>query len=1263
MDSHSLGAGHVAGAVFCLLSSLPAAFGSDTSYGDTSYGSTSYGDDAHDDSSASACGDNICWMCKIFSPADDCDDDHGDDHHVDTSMCNISSVAEWSAKTVRKSEAICEEVEYGIVHGDHGGHSHLVDEIIMILLTGVVFGITLNWLCTHTFVRKFEIPYTLGIFVMGVFVSFMAGSQTVPDKSYPVPDSPAYPPFIYDWPIAQAIRSTQNIDAHIILLIILPPLIYEASSHMNYHVFKRVSGTAALLAFPGMIIGLCSTAVFSRYAFQSQTEPDGQVIWEWPTAFCLASIVSATDPVAVVAALHELGAPEKLASIIDGESLLNDGSAMVMFTIFLDVLGGEEFDLGNAILLFIQLAGGGAIWGMVAYNMAHMVLVATEDNWKVEVPVLFFGIYGTFAIGERALGVSSVLAVVVFGVQMARRGKFAVSPEVDAMAEHFIHVVGQLSETAIFFIAGVVTWTALKNSNDLGQDCMFNIALYIALHLIRGSMLAMFMPLMQRMGYGLNWKELTIIAYGGLRGAIGLSLALLVQVNPNVDSSYKNKIMFHTAGIVMLTMLVNGTTCPALYRALKIYPANKYRTEMVKKAMQELEGHDLDECESELKEDWFYESANWDAVYKLVPSFNDVHVNEDDNGLVLDDALYLNVNKILKDVILPEYHEKSAPGSGKKRSSFHLQGIHFLADVGHKLHLDHLPGVKKRSAQVTPAPAKGGSPPLAAGGKVGSMSAFEQNMAMRKQARNGSLRAGAQQKGTGGSDEKLQETTETEAGSGSRRGQLKKEWREEHNKHHGEAAEGSLGRLRQGDLALAVRSGPEPTAGATREAFVAKSLSKGVHFSEAQAEQAGAADEGDLQTKPGQYEMVLPTGGSLKSLKSESSFMEELGEVEVEEDLSPSKEKSMRVEDVTSFRLATNVSEDVESKSPKSRSRIKLPPPKVGQGQRRATRETSVGGPLSTRGTVNSLGQGGPGGAALIANTRGVSSVKPEEVGLATKMLKGISAIGQSRPETSPQEAVESTPQEATRRKTRRIALTLPTQKWSIFEQEEEIASTLFEALGTEYHHQYMAKELDDDALYFLDEALNKGKDYLADNRGATINQALKTQLDFLVELLPIPIPDWLLTLEETPIISGFAQRMIFHRVYSSLEALSGFIRAHQGLIHLCEMDGRLVEPEPVIMPVIQGAQYEISQMEADFGTLMHVQRIVLTARVLAQHKKSFTSAKCARGLLIDSDVEKLTGCLDRVVTKLQAVRFSIEIAASCRKYHKDRHGTRVSLA
>merc|ERR1719230_2470916 len=104
-----------------------------------------------------------------------------------------------------------------------------------------------------------------------------------------------------------------------------------------------------------MLSCLAATAVFI-YFVMGAGSVNGlyKDYFDWPMCFCLASIVSATDPVAVVAALHELGAPEKLASIIDGESLLNDGSAMVMFTVFLNGLQGAEFVLLEAVALFIQ---------------------------------------------------------------------------------------------------------------------------------------------------------------------------------------------------------------------------------------------------------------------------------------------------------------------------------------------------------------------------------------------------------------------------------------------------------------------------------------------------------------------------------------------------------------------------------------------------------------------------------------------------------------------------------------------------------------------------------------------------------------------------------------------------------------------------------------------------------------------------------------------------------------------------------------------
>ena len=118
----------------------------------------------------------------------------------------------------------------------------------------------------------------------------------------------------------------------------LPPPIYSSASHMNYHVFNKVQNQAILLAFPGMIASLFLTGILCRFTLAEF----GGYAWNWEVCFLFGAIVSATDPVAVVAALEELGAPEKLSSVIDGESLLNDGSAMVAFNIFLELAKGKE---------------------------------------------------------------------------------------------------------------------------------------------------------------------------------------------------------------------------------------------------------------------------------------------------------------------------------------------------------------------------------------------------------------------------------------------------------------------------------------------------------------------------------------------------------------------------------------------------------------------------------------------------------------------------------------------------------------------------------------------------------------------------------------------------------------------------------------------------------------------------------------------------------------------------------------------------------
>merc|ERR1719210_983041 len=128
-------------------------------------------------------------------------------------------------------------------------------------------------------------------------------------------------------------KSASHLDPHAIFYVLLPPLLYESASSMSWRVFRKVLRSSMLLALPGVLLNTIFTGCFVRIAFSIGTDPV-----TWQASFLLASILSATDPVAVVAALQALGAPRKLATLIECESLLNDGTAVVFFYVFLDMV-------------------------------------------------------------------------------------------------------------------------------------------------------------------------------------------------------------------------------------------------------------------------------------------------------------------------------------------------------------------------------------------------------------------------------------------------------------------------------------------------------------------------------------------------------------------------------------------------------------------------------------------------------------------------------------------------------------------------------------------------------------------------------------------------------------------------------------------------------------------------------------------------------------------------------------------------------------
>jgi len=150
------------------------------------------------------------------------------------------------------------------------------------------------------------------------------------------------------------------------------------------------------------------------------------------------------------------------------------------------------------------------------------------------------------------------------------------------------------------------------------------IFLYILLHITRSSVVACFGPLLQRKGYGLNAKEGAILVYGGLRGAVGLAMGLMVEHHAKIHPNIGTVVAFHTSGIVLLTILVNGSTVEYLYRKLRPYADPVARVRLVMKALKTVE----EKCQfhkqyglNEMREHWFFHNICFPQVYSCIPNF------------------------------------------------------------------------------------------------------------------------------------------------------------------------------------------------------------------------------------------------------------------------------------------------------------------------------------------------------------------------------------------------------------------------------------------------------------------------------------------------------------------------------------------------------------------------------------------------------------------------------------------------------------------
>ena len=448
-----------------------------------------------------------------------------------------------------------------------------------------------------TALRKTRIPYTVLLLIFGILMGIL-------DKEGLAGDGTMH----------ASINIWVHVDPHVLLFCFLPVLIFESAFSTDYHIFSREASQVLTLAIPGVILSSVMTAGIAYGIF-----PYG---WSWNACMMFGAMMSATDPVAVVALMKELGVSERLATLMEGESLFNDGTSIVVFEVFKDALTGVvQRDAGELIVFFLRLALGGAATG-IAVGLACVTGVSyiLHDD-LAETSITIVGSFGAFMVAEATgFHFSGVIAVVVTGFLMSHLGKSRFSPGVEHNLHAFWMIAGYVANTVIFFISGLImSQKSFYTETIKAADWGYLIALYALLHVVRFAMLGVCWYALSHLGYGLSWQQGAALCFGGLRGAVGLTLALIVEDDMNIDDTTKSHVVFHMSGIALLTLLINGTVMEYVLKALGLTRVSDERLRLLRRGVRTIE----DACNNkvaEMKEnDRFLRDVDWSIVYQYLP--------------------------------------------------------------------------------------------------------------------------------------------------------------------------------------------------------------------------------------------------------------------------------------------------------------------------------------------------------------------------------------------------------------------------------------------------------------------------------------------------------------------------------------------------------------------------------------------------------------------------------------------------------------------
>ena len=352
-----------------------------------------------------------------------------------------------------------------------------------------------------------------------------------------------------------------SLSPELILEIFLPPLLFEAAWNIRWRSLKDSLIPVTLFAVVGVVISVVGVAFPLSYFTDLSLA----------TALLVGASLSATDPVSVVALFRELGASKRLTILMEGESLFNDGVAVVAFLLLVDVpTGSGEFDLSMIVIRFLTFVGIGlGIGSLIGFGISY--LTQRFDLPLVEQSLTLVSAYGTYLVTEE-LGGSGVIGVVTVGIILGNFGsRIGMNPRTRLLVSEFWDFLAFFVNSIVFLLIGdQINFTSLRNNFDL-------IIVAIAAVLVTRAIVIFGLGNISNLisQTKTNFREQTVLWWGGLRGSVSIAVALSVPV----VLTGRQEIIDTVFGVVLFTLLVQGLSTKWLLTTLNLIGDQPLRQE------------------------------------------------------------------------------------------------------------------------------------------------------------------------------------------------------------------------------------------------------------------------------------------------------------------------------------------------------------------------------------------------------------------------------------------------------------------------------------------------------------------------------------------------------------------------------------------------------------------------------------------------------------------------------------------------------------